>query len=303
MSGPAEQREHPRVSVVTPSYNMARYIEETIESVLGQDYPHLEYIVMDGGSADGTQELLRKYEGKLRFESRPDKGQADAINQGFQRSSGEIFAYLNADDTYLPGAVGTAVRHLTANPACGGVYGEGYHTGETGKILGRYPTRDFDLALLAKECFICQPAVFLRRESFAEAGMLDISLQFALDYDLWIRVGRRRPLLRIGEFLANSRMHRENKTLRARRRVFQEAIRVVRSHYGYVSYDHIYGYACALLYKEDGFFQPVPVTRAAYALAVLLGLWENRQHAPRFWAEAIAHSRFGGVGGPSAAGR
>ncbi len=272
---------------------MARYLEETIESVLSQDYPRIEYIVMDGGSTDGTHDLLRKYEGRLRYESRRDRGQADAINRGFEKSSGQIFAYLNADDTYLPGAIGKAVRHLTANTACGGVYGEGYHVDEQGKILGRYPTREFDFELLGEECFICQPTAFVWRESFAEAGMLRLDLHFALDYDLWIRIGKRRPLLKIDEYLATSRMYRGNKTLRARGRVFREAIQVVRSHFGYVSYGHVHGYASALLHKQDGFFEPVPSTRATYMLALLLGLWKNLPQAGRFWREAIVHSRFG----------
>jgi glycosyltransferase involved in cell wall biosynthesis len=281
------------VSIVTPSYNMARYLGETIESVLAQDYPHLEYIVMDGGSTDGTLELLRKYEGRLRYESRRDRGQADAINRGFERSSGRVFAYLNADDTYLPGAVSKAVRHLKANPACGGVYGEGYHVDEQGKILGRYPAKDFEFELLAEECFICQPAAFVWRDAFAEAGRMRLDLHFALDYDLWIRIGKRRPLLKIDDHLATSRMYRENKTLRARRRVFREAIQVVHSHFGYVSYGHMHGYASALLHKQDGFFESVPATRATYALALLLGLWKNFPQAGRFWREAAGHSRLG----------
>jgi glycosyltransferase involved in cell wall biosynthesis len=293
LSAQVEVHEHPRVSVVTPSYNMARYLEETIESVLSQDYPHIEYIVMDGGSTDGTLELLRKYDGRLRYESGRDRGQADAINHGFEQSSGRIFAYLNADDTYLPGAVGKAVRHLTANAGCGGVYGEGYHVDQQGKILGRYPTKDFDLELLREECFICQPAAFVRREAFAEAGMMRLDLHFALDYDLWIRIGKRRPLLKIDDYLAKSRMYRENKTLRARSQVFREAIRVVHSHFGYVSYGHMHGYASALLHRQDGFFEPVPATRATYTLALLLGLWKNFPHTGRFWREAVVHSRLG----------
>jgi glycosyltransferase involved in cell wall biosynthesis len=178
----------PLVSIVTPSYNAAGFLEETIQSVLSQDYPRIEYIVMDGGSTDGTLDILRKYEGRLQYRSQPDRGQTDAINKGFKLSRGDVFAFLCADDTYLPGAIGTAVRHLQANPGHAGIYGEAYLTDESGKILCRYPTREFDPELLKNECFICQPASFLRRDAFLEAGMMDVNLHLGLDYDFWIPV-------------------------------------------------------------------------------------------------------------------
>ena len=109
-------RSRPLVSIVTPSYNAARYIEQTILSVLSQDYANIEYLVMDGGSADGTVEILKRYEGRLRYVSAPDGGPADAINRGFRASRGAIFAWLNADDTYLAGAVSAAVAHFHSQP-------------------------------------------------------------------------------------------------------------------------------------------------------------------------------------------
>src|SRR5207245_9139070 len=111
-SPPAEVDEYPLVSIVTPTYNMAQFLEEAIQSVLGQDYPRIEYIVMDGGSADGTLEILRKYEGRLRYHSQPDRGQTDAINKGFALSSGRVFAFLCADDSYLANPVSAALRRL-----------------------------------------------------------------------------------------------------------------------------------------------------------------------------------------------
>lgn len=278
-------QDYPLVSVVTPSYNMARFLEETIQSVLSQDYPSLEYLVIDGGSTDGTLEMLRKYEGRLHYQSRPDLGQANAINSGFLQSRGAIFAYLNADDTYLPGAVATAVRHLRANPGHAGVYGEAHHVDEEGKMLGRYPTREFDAGLLKNECFICQPTVFLRREAFAEAGLMDEGLQLALDYDLWIRIAKRGTLLKLDQYLATSRMHRGSKTLSQRRGVYRERIHVVQQHYGYVPFGCIYGYACSLLDKRDGFFEPVPPSAAKYALSFGYGSYRNARHLLRFWKE------------------
>ena len=158
--------DRPLVSIVTPSYNMARFLEEAIQSVLSQDYPNIEYIVIDGGSADATLDILRRYEGRLRYVSEPDRGQTDAINKGFRLSRGSVFAFLCADDAYLPGAVSTAVRHMLANSGHAGIYGEGYLIDENGTNLGRYPTRKRSPPeLLKAECFICQPAAFLWRDA------------------------------------------------------------------------------------------------------------------------------------------
>ena len=277
--------ETPLVSVVTPSYNMAPFLEETIQSVLSQDYPHIEYIVIDGGSTDGSLDILRKYEGRLRWRSGPDRGQTDAINKGFLESRGQIFAFLCADDTYLPGAVSTAVKHMLANPRHGGIYGEGYLTANDGRVICPYPTKAFDPDLLKTECFICQPAAFLWRDTFVEAGMMDVELQNALDYDLWIRLARRHTLLKVDEYLANSRMHSGAKTLGQRSAVYKAGIKVVKRHYGYVPFPLVYGYCCSLLDKRDGFFEPVPPSPAKYLLSLLCGSYENAEHLPRFWKE------------------
>jgi Glycosyltransferase len=121
-----EITEYPTVSIVTPSYNMGHFIKETIDSVLSQDYPYVDYMVMDAGSTDGTRQILESYNGKFRWESKPDKGQADAVNKGFQASKGQIFTFLNADDTYLPGAISTAVDCMLSNP-----HGSGVRRGES----------------------------------------------------------------------------------------------------------------------------------------------------------------------------
>ena len=281
----------PLVSVVTPSYNMARFLEETIQSVLGQDYPHLEYLVMDGGSTDGTLDLLRKYEGRLHYESKPDRGQADAINKGFERSRGSVFAFLCADDTYLPGAVGTAVRQLLANPGHAGIYGEGYLTDEKGNVLCRYPTREFDPELLQTECFICQPAAFLRRDAYREAGMMDVNLHYGLDYDLWIRLAQHHSLRKVDDYLATSRMHRGSKTLRDRTAVYKASLDILQAHYGYAPLTQVYGYCCALLDSKDGFFEPVSPSPLKDALTLLYGSAWNYRQLPRYWKEYFSAAR------------
>jgi glycosyltransferase involved in cell wall biosynthesis len=277
--------ETPLVSIVTPTYNMAGFLEEAIQSVLSQDYPNIEYIVMDGGSTDGSLELLRKYEGRLRWFSGPDGGQTDAINKGFLQSRGAIFAFLCADDTYLPGAVRKAVKHMVANPQYAGIYGEGYLTGEAGNILSRYPTKPFDPDLFKTECFICQPASFLWRHTFSEVGMLDPGLHAALDYDFWIRLAKGHRLLKVDDYLATSRMHYGSKTLARRRAVYKAGIDVVKKHYGYAPFDLIYGYCCSVLDKRDGFFEPVPPSPAKYLFSLIWGSYENKRHVLRFWKE------------------
>lgn len=277
--------EDPLVSIVTPVYNLADFIEETVLSVLNQDYPRIEYIVMDGGSTDGTLEILAKYRDRLRVISQADRGTADAINQGFRLSRGEIFAFLNADDTYLPGAVRTAVECLAAHPEAGGVYGEANWVAEDGRFIERYPTRPFDPALLAHECYICQPACFLRRETFLNAGLLDPDLECVFDYDLWIRVSRLARLEKTDAVLANSRMRPAGKTLGQRRRVFREALWVLRRHYGYVPFEWVYAYSAFLLDRRDQFFQPLRPSVPKLLASLALGVGWNRSKAPRFVAE------------------
>jgi len=237
----------PDVTVVTPSYQQASFIEETIQSVLTQTGVTTEYLVMDGGSTDGTLEILERYRSRLQYLSEKDQGQADAINKGFQRAQGRILAYLNSDDTYLPGALTKAVRFLDEHPEFAMMYGEGYHVDAQGRFLGRYYTEPFDFQRLAQVCFICQPTVFVRREMLSAVGYLDTRLQYTMDYDYWIRIGKRYAIGYLPEYLARSRLHPENKTLSQRIPVHQEILDTVRRHFGQVPARWIAGYSHALL--------------------------------------------------------
>lgn len=233
-TGGAVESVRPTVSIVTPSYNQGPYIEETIRSVLGQESPGLEYIVVDGGSTDDTLEILRKYEAHLRWLSEKDRGQADAINKGFRAARGEILGWLNSDDTYLPGAIRKVVEYFRTHPDVDMVYGEGYHVDEGGEVIERYSTEPFDRRRLAEVCFICQPAAFFRARVFREVGPLDASLSYALDYDYWMRIAARCRIGHLNEYLANSRLHRGTKTLSRPVEVHAEILRTVRKHYGRV---------------------------------------------------------------------
>lgn len=272
---------------------MARYLPEAIESVLGQDYPNIEYIVRDGGSTDGTVALLEQYRDRLRYVSTPDGGTAAAIRAGFAEARGEIFAYLNADDRYLPGAVRAAVDVLAAMPEAAAVYGEGEWIDEAGKSLGLYPTQDFDAARFATECYLCQPAAFFRRTAYEAIGGFDASLKYTYDYDFWIRLSRQFTMARMPgrQCLASSRMHRETKTLGARRAVFEENFQLLQREFGYVPFSWVYSYTCYRADGRDQFFEPLAPSMGKYAASLPVGLRYNWRHPLRYvrdWSKAMS---------------
>ena len=278
-------KEWPKFGIVTPTYNMGHYLEETIESILSQDYPHLDYVVMDGGSKDNTVEILKKYPGRLRWTSEKDKGQGDAVNKGWHATTGDIFTFLNADDTYLPGALASMAKHFRDKPGAGMIYGEAYHVQQDGKIIDRYPTNPFDLETLSEQCYICQPAAFMNHEAFAAAGMINTQLHFALDYELWMRIARLYPVHKVDDYLATSRMYMDNKTLANRRRVYQEILSSVKTHYGYVPFQWVNGYACYLLDRKDQFFDRSTPTLLSHGLGLALGSYYNHGNVGRYLNE------------------
>jgi glycosyltransferase involved in cell wall biosynthesis len=291
--------EPPLVSIVTPCLNAARFLEEAMESVLSQDYPRIEYIVMDGGSTDGTLEILeravQRYAGRLRFVTAPDRGAADAINRGFGLCHGRIFTYLSADDVYLPGAVSIAVQALSEHPEAAGVYGDAWWIDDAGSRIAPYPVRDFDRALLARECFICQPASFLRREAFENVGGMDPEWNLTFDYELWIRMARTYELRRIEGTLALSRMHRANLSLGQRQKVFRQTFRILHRHYGYVPFQWIYAYLCHRADGRDQFFDPLRPSVFRYLESLPAGLLLNRTAFIRYFREWFAIMSWAGL--------
>lgn len=183
----------PRVSIVTPSYNQAQFLEETILSVLNQDYPNIEYIVVDGGSTEGSVEIIQKYADRLAYwVSEKDNGQAHAINKGWRRATGDIIAYLNSDDIYYPGAIRQAVVALAEHPSAGMVFSDALLIDEHGETLRELFASPFDIhRLIAMEGFVPQPTAFIRRQVLDEVGLLDERLHMVMDYDLWVRLGLR----------------------------------------------------------------------------------------------------------------
>lgn len=247
-----DENKFPLVSIVTPSLNQGRFIRETIESILLQDYPYIEHIIIDGGSTDGTLDILKMYGDRIFWISEKDKGQSDAINKGWKRARGKIYGWLNSDDTYLPGAITKAVKFLCDNKDVMMVYGEGWHIDEYGKIIQRYPTEPFKLARLAETCFICQPTVFFRKELIEKIGYLDENLNYCMDYDFWIRAGRIYSIGYINDYLANSRLYPETKTLGQKAKVHKEIVHTQCRYFRHVASDSLRAYCHVLLEERIG---------------------------------------------------
>jgi glycosyltransferase involved in cell wall biosynthesis len=272
----------PLVTVVTPSFNMDRYLPRTIESVLSQDYPNIEYIVMDGGSTDRTHEILDSYGDRLQHFSEPDKGPSDAVHKGFQHARGDILTWLGADDVYLPGAVRAAVEALAARPEVDVIYGEGYWIDEQGAVISRYPTLPFDPKVFEIDCFICQPASFFRASAYRRCG-LDPDVNFSFDYDLWIRMAKQGIRFdMIPQYLAGSRMHHGAKTINDRDTVFQASMGLLQRHYGYVPFSWAFGYTAFLHDRRDQFFQPMQYSLRNYLASLPAGLRLNPTKRVRF---------------------
>lgn len=233
---------YPLISVITPSYNQGQFIRETIESVLSQDYPAIEYIVVDGGSSDGTVNILQEYGDRIIWISELDEGQADAVNKGVRLAKGEFIGWLNSDDIYEPGALSTVIETFQKNPDISVVYGEAWHITISGQIIARYPIESFNYRRLAETCYICQPAAFIRTNSFLEAGLLRTDLQLCMDYEFWIRLGHEKSFLYTSKVLASSRLYPENKTFSRTDEVFREVMTMVSQYYGYVPITWVYGY-------------------------------------------------------------
>lgn len=218
----------PLVSIITPSYNQADFLDETIRSVLEQDYPNLEYLVIDGGSKDGSVEIIRKYADRLAYwVSESDRGQADALNKGLARAKGEIVAWLNSDDIYRPGAVREALEALQQNPDVGFVYSKLHSIDRGGEVFNTISYKQFELLDLLSFRIIGQPTVFMRREIQQRAGPLDASYNYLLDHHLWLRMLRLAPIKYVPVVWAAARHHPSAKNVAQAAKFGEEAFRIL----------------------------------------------------------------------------
>jgi glycosyltransferase involved in cell wall biosynthesis len=211
----AQDADLPRITIVTPSYNQADYLEQTMRSVLLQGYPNLEYIVIDGGSRDGSAEIIRSYESWLTYwVSEPDRGQAHAINKGLGRSTGDILAWLNSDDFYSPGTLPLVARRMAGGRASA-LVGHCLRLHADGSppmlLRGRYSSR-WRLLAFWKGYEMHQPSIFWRREVFEKTGLLDEEIHYALDFDYWVRLSRHCSFENVDAVLSCSNYHPAAKT-------------------------------------------------------------------------------------------
>ena len=218
----------PLVSIVTPSFNQAAYLETAMLSVLGQDYPNIEYILIDGGSTDGSLDIIRRHAGRLAYwATEPDRGQAEALNKGLRKTTGDLVAWLNSDDVLMPGAVAEAVAAAQEYPQAGMIYADGLMVDSELRLLDPHRYRTLSsLDLLSFEVLL-QPTVFMRRKALEQVGWLNEQYHLILDHELWIRISAKYPLQHVASFWALERTHAEAKTIQQAAAFVEEAQRLI----------------------------------------------------------------------------
>ena len=254
-----------KVSIVTPSYQQGQFIERTLLSVAIQAAPgfEIEHVVFDGGSTDNTVKILKQFSPPVRWVSKNDKGQTDAVNQGIRATDGEIIGWLNSDDIYYPGAVARVIEYFDRHPEIDVVYGMADHIDLEDQAFEPYPSEPWDFERLKETCFICQPALFFRRRVVEKHGLLDESLNYCMDYEYWLRLGKAGVRFAyLEEKLAGSRLYADNKTLGSRVKVHREINDMFKKLFGRVPDRWLSNYAYVVVEQRssrDGNATFVPI--------------------------------------------
>jgi glycosyltransferase involved in cell wall biosynthesis len=218
----------PKVSIVMPSFNQAQFLEQAVLSVINQDYPNLEYIIVDGASSDGSVEIIQRYEPQLSWwVSEPDKGQSDAVNKGWKKATGEIIGWLNSDDVLLPGAVSRMVDAFCVTPEMGLIYGDVFSIDTVGEIFNIMTFDDWDLEDLMAFAIISQPGVFMRQDVLEDVGYLDAEMHFLMDTHLWLKMVQLAPMRYLPGPVAAARYHPAAKNVGAGARYGRDAYKIV----------------------------------------------------------------------------
>jgi len=223
----------PLVSIITPAYNRASYLDETIQSVLTQDYPRIEYVVLDDGSTDNTREVLEKYSGRIIWETHPNMGETRTVNKGFSMAKGEIVAVVNSDDPLLPGAVGEAVAFMQAHPDILVAYPDWNYIGPDSEVTSHNQVREYDYLYMLKRCYCTPgPGAFIRRKAFELTVMRDPSFKYVADFEYWLRLGLYGRFARIPKTLATWRLHPDSASVSHRGKAMaDEHIRLMNQFY------------------------------------------------------------------------
>lgn len=230
-----QMTEYPKISIVTPSFNQGKFLEKTILSVLEQDYPNLEYIIIDGGSTDESVEIIRKYEDRLTYwVSEPDRGQSHAINKGFEKATGEIFGWLNSDDYYASGALKAVVDAYLLNPDAGVVVGAGDMVDEEGNVLFGAARTTITLETLCNwfHEFFWQPSCFFKKEVWTQCGPLNEQVHYAMDLDLWVRIAKKFEFKTTDVMISHNLRHPKAKTTEFMHRSHVDAAMVIMHNVG-----------------------------------------------------------------------
>ena len=285
-----------KISVVMPSFNHAEYIRQAIDSVLSQDYGNVELLVMDGGSTDGTVEILRSYGDRIRFVSERDRGQSDALNRGLAQVDGEVQCWLNSDDYFIDGALSAVAAAFRQHPGVDFVYGNGWNVSERGETLGSSGVLPFDCwKLIHQRNFIQQASCFFRGSLFESVGPIDEALHYVMDWDLWIRFAAHRGHY-IRDWLSANRLYDENKTQSGRFERWREIRRMV-GRYTKARWPPV-----LTLYLLEAIVQSLRVRRATRLPAAVIGglfmLGMHREMGGRFSDGGVSREFRCSIGNP-----